>query len=278
MPIPPARPGSDCVKVVQVITEQIWEIIHTEAALMMEKEPLLGSFFLQAILNQKSFAGALSYQLANRLCSKVMPAIVLREIFDRVLAGDGGIVKAATADLEAVKARDPAVLYYTTPILYLKGYQALQAYRIAHRMWLDQRHEFAYFLQNLISEKFGVDIHPAAKIGSGVMFDHATGIVIGETAVVGNNVSFLHNVTLGGTGHEHGDRHPKICDGVLIGAGASVLGNIIVGEGAKIGAGSVVLHDVEAHASVAGVPAKEVGRCRCDMPSVEMDQRFGPAP
>jgi serine O-acetyltransferase len=257
-----------------VIIEQIWDAIRTEATAMMVKEPMLGSFFLQAIINQKSFADALSFQLSNRLSSSVMPAIVLREIFDEAFASDGEIIKAAAIDLEAVKERDPAVLYYTTPILYLKGYQAIQAYRISHWLWVNQRHEIAYFLQNIISVTFGVDIHPAAKMGAGIMFDHATGIVIGETAVVGDDVSFLHNVTLGGTGHEHGDRHPKICSGVMIGAGASILGNIIVGTGAKIGAGSVVLHDVEAHTTVAGVPAKVVGKCSCDKPSADMDQRI----
>jgi len=257
-----------------VILEQIWDTIRTEATSMMVKEPMLGSFFLQAIINQKSFADALSFQLSNRLNSTVMPAVVLREIFDEAFASDDSIIRAAVIDLEAVKARDPAVLYYTTPLLYLKGYQAIQAYRIAHWLWMNQRHEMAYFLQNIISVAFGVDIHPAAKIGAGIMFDHATGIVIGETAVVGDDVSFLHNVTLGGTGHEHGDRHPKICSGVMIGAGASILGNIIVGTGAKIGAGSVVLRDVEAHTTVAGVPARVVGKCSCEKPSDDMDQQI----
>ena len=257
-----------------MILEQIWDTIRTEATSMMVKEPMLGSFFLQAIINQKSFADALSFQLSNRLNSTVMPAAVLREIFDEAFASDDSIIRAAVIDLEAVKARDPAVLYYTTPLLYLKGYQAIQAYRIAHWLWMNQRHEMAYFLQNIISVAFGVDIHPAAKIGAGIMFDHATGIVIGETAVVGDDVSFLHNVTLGGTGHEHGDRHPKICSGVMIGAGASILGNIIVGTGAKIGAGSVVLRDVEAHTTVAGVPARVVGKCSCEKPSDDMDQQI----
>ncbi|MBO6009929.1 MAG: serine O-acetyltransferase [Ruminobacter sp.] len=257
-----------------MILEQIWDTIRTEATSMMVKEPMLGSFFLQAIINQKSFADALSFQLSNRLNSTVMPAVVLREIFDEAFASDDSIIRAAVIDLEAVKARDPAVLYYTTPLLYLKGYQAIQAYRIAHWLWMNQRHEMAYFLQNIISVAFGVDIHPAAKIGAGIMFDHATGIVIGETAVVGDDVSFLHNVTLGGTGHEHGDRHPKICSGVMIGAGASILGNIIVGTGAKIGAGSVVLRDVEAHTTVAGVPARVVGKCSCEKPSDDMDQQI----
>ena len=159
-----------------MILEQIWDTIRTEATSMMVKEPMLGSFFLQARINQKSFADALSFQLSNRLNSTVMPAVVLREIFDEAFASDDSIIRAAGIDLEAVKARDPAVLYYTTPLLYLKGYQAIQAYRIAHWLWMNQRHEMAYFLQNIISVTFGVDIHPAAKIGAGIMFDHATGM------------------------------------------------------------------------------------------------------
>lgn len=251
---------------------EVWELIRNEANQMMAKEPLLGSFFLQSILNQKNFSYALSFQLANRLGSSVMPAVVLREIFNETFEQCPTIVDFAIEDLKAVIYRDPAVRYYSTPLLYLKGYQALESYRIAHWLWEKGRYEIAYFLQNIISITFGVDIHPAAIIGKGIMFDHATGIVIGETAVVGNNVSFLHNVTLGGTGHDQGDRHPKIGSGVLIGAGASILGNIHVGEGAKIGAGSVVLHNVNSHTSVAGVPAKIIGKCKSTMPADDMDQ------
>lgn len=257
-----------------MIVGDIWKKISAEAAVMKEREPMLGSFFLQAILNQKNFMCALSFQLANRLSSPIMPAVVLREIFTEAYNSDLSIIEDAAIDLQAVKDRDPAVIYYVTPLLYLKGYQALQAYRIAHWLWINNRFEIAYFLQNLISITFGVDIHPAAKIGHGIMFDHATGVVIGETAVVGNDVSFLHNVTLGGTGHQQGDRHPKIKSGVMIGAGASILGNITIGEGAKIGAGSVVLHDVEPHTTVVGVPAKIIGTCKSAMPSIDMDQNI----
>ncbi len=257
-----------------MIVEKVWHEITNEAMVMKEREPMLGSFFLQAIINQSSFASALSFQLANRLSCSVMPAVVLREIFSQAYQDSPKIVESAAIDLQAVKDRDPAVQFYVTPLLYLKGYQALQSYRIAHVLWEQKRYELAYFLQNLISETFGVDIHPAAIIGSGIMFDHATGVVIGETAVVGDNVSFLHNVTLGGTGHEAGDRHPKIGSGVMIGAGASILGNIKVGEGAKIGAGSVVLHDVAPHTTVVGVPARAVGTCKSKMPAVDMDQNI----
>mgnify|MGYP000039623523 CR=1 FL=1 len=254
------------------IVQTVWNNIRAEAREMMTQEPMLGSFFLQSILNQQTFAAALGFQLANRLASAVMPAVVLRELINEVYNKDPNVITAAALDLRAVVDRDPAVVYYSSPLLYLKGFLAIQSYRVAHYLWIEGRHEIAYFMQNLISITFGVDIHPAAKIGHGVMFDHATGIVIGETAVVGDNVSFLHNVTLGGTGHEQGDRHPKVRSGVMIGAGASVLGNIEIGEGAKIGAGSVVLHPVKPHTSVAGVPAKEIGICRSAMPSLEMDQ------
>ena len=201
-----------------------------------------------------------------------MPAIVLREVIETALAAQPDILDAAAADICAVKERDPAVRYYSTPLLYLKGFHALQGYRVAHWLWQQGRHSLAVFLQNQISVVFSVDVHPAAQIGRGIMFDHATGIIIGETAVVEDDVSILQNVTLGGTGKEHGDRHPKIREGVMIGAGAKVLGNIEVGRGAKIGAGSVVLQAVPAHTTVAGVPAHEVGHPDCDKPSLDMNQ------
>lgn len=255
-------------------TEIFWNKIKEEAKEIIKKEPLLGSYFLQSIINQKSFSDALSFQLSNKLGTAIMPTVVLREIFDDVFSKDDSIIESAMVDLEAVVERDPAVRQYSTPLLYLKGFQAIQSYRIAHWLWENKREELAYFMQHMMSVIYGVDIHPAAKIGKGIMFDHATGIVIGETAVIGDNVSFLHNVTLGGTGHEQGDRHPKVSSGVMIGAGASILGNINIGEGAKIGAGSVVLRDVNAHSTVAGVPAKKIGKCCNLMPSMEMDQNL----
>jgi len=176
------------------------------------------------------------------------------------------------ADLCAVQERDPAVEFFSTPLLYLKGFLALQSYRIAHWLWNQKREALAIYLQNQISVVFAVDIHPAARIGKGIMLDHATGIVIGETAIVEDDVSILQSVTLGGTGKESGDRHPKIRAGVMIGAGAKVLGNIEVGRGAKVGAGSVVLDHVPEHTTVAGVPAKVVGRPDSEMPSLAMNQ------
>jgi len=182
------------------------------------------------------------------------------------------IMTAVLADICAVRDRDPAVQYCAIPLLYLKGFHAIQGYRVAHWLWGRGRFALARYLQNQISVVFGVDVHPGAKIGKGILFDHATSIVIGETAVVGDDVSILQSVTLGGTGNETGDRHPKIGEGVLIGAGAKVLGNIEVGVGAKIGAGSVVLQPVPPHTTVVGVPAKIVGRPECEKPSLNMKQ------
>ena len=252
--------------------QQTWDKIRAEALSLVNEEPMLASFFHSTILNHDSLRSALSFQLANKLASAVMPAIVLREVIETALAAQPDILDAAAADICAVKERDPAVRYYSTPLLYLKGFHALQGYRVAHWLWLQGRHSLAVFLQNQISVVFSVDVHPAAQIGRGIMFDHATGIIIGETAVVEDDVSILQNVTLGGTGKEHGDRHPKIREGVMIGAGAKVLGNIEVGRGAKIGAGSVVLQPVPPHTTVAGVPAHEVGHPDCDKPSLDMNQ------
>ncbi len=252
--------------------QQTWDKIRTEALILVNEEPMLASFFHSTILNHDSLRSALSFQLANKLASAVMPAIVLCEVIETALAAQPDILDAAAADICAVKERDPAVRYYSTPLLYLKGFHALQGYRVAHWLWQQGRHSLAVFLQNQISVVFSVDVHPAAQIGRGIMFDHATGIIIGETAVVEDDVSILQNVTLGGTGKEHGDRHPKIREGVMIGAGAKVLGNIEVGRGAKIGAGSVVLQPVPPHTTVAGVPAHEVGHPDCDKPSLDMNQ------
>ena len=252
--------------------QQTWDKIRAEALSLVNEEPMLASFFHSTILNHDSLRSALSFQLANKLASAEMPAIVLREVIETALAAQPEILDAAAADICAVKERDPAVRYYSTPLLYLKGFHALQGYRVAHWLWQQGRHSLAVFLQNQISVVFSVDVHPAAQIGRGIMFDHATGIIIGETAVVEDDVSILQNVTLGGTGKEHGDRHPKIREGVMIGAGAKVLGNIEVGCGAKIGAGSVVLQPVPPHTTVAGVPAHEVGHPDCDKPSLDMNQ------
>jgi serine O-acetyltransferase len=217
---------------------------------------------------------ALAYRFSFKLASGEMSEQILREIADETYAEDPELGASARADLMAVHDRDPACHRYLQPILFFKGYQAVQAYRIGHSLWQKGRTDLAYFVQMRVSEVFGVDIHPAAKIGKGIMIDHAHSIVIGETAVVGDNVSMLHSVTLGGTGKEDGDRHPKIGNGVLIGARAKVLGNIHIGHCTRIAAGSVVLSDVPPCKTVAGVPARIVGEAGCDQPSVLMDHRF----
>ena len=196
----------------------------------------------------------------------------MREFCNRAFADDNTLAASARADIMATYDRDPACHRFLQPLLYFKGFQAVQAYRIAHFMWISCQRDIAYFMQSRVSEVFGIDIHPNAKIGKGLMIDHAHSIVIGETAVVGDNVSMLHSVTLGGTGKEEEERHPKIDDGVLIGAGAKVLGNIRVGHCSRIAAGSVVLHNVPAKTTVAGVPAKVVGEAGCTTPSITMDQ------
>jgi len=232
----------------------VWKNIKAEARALAECEPMLASFYHATLLKHENLGSALSYMLANKLASPIMPAIAIREV--------------------VVRTRDPAVDKYSTPLLYLKGFHALQAYRIGHWLWHQGRQALAIFLQNQVSVTFQVDIHPAAKIGRGIMLDHATGIVVGETAVIENDVSILQSVTLGGTGKAGGDRHPKIREGVMIGAGAKILGNIEVGRGAKIGAGSVVLQPVPPHTTAAGVPARIVGKPDSDKPSMDMDQHF----
>jgi serine O-acetyltransferase len=224
------------------------------------------------VLHHKSIERALSYRFAAKLSSNEMSMVVLREIADEAFSEDKGLIEADRADLMAIFDRDPACHRLLQPILYFKGFQAVQAYRIGNWLWREGRKDLAYFIQMRTSEIFGIDIHPGARIGKGIMIDHAHSIVIGETAVVGDNVSMLHSVTLGGTGKEEEDRHPKIGDGVLIGAGAKVLGNIKVGHCSRIAAGSVVLQEVPPCSTVAGVPAKIVGEAGCAQPAVEMDQ------
>jgi len=250
----------------KVITN-LWATIREEAWASSANEPVLASFFHSTILNHKNLSSALSYQLANRLDSHTMPAILVREVIDEAFLNDSSILESALADIVAIKDRDPAVEEYSIPLLYLKGFHALQIHRIAHWLWKRNRLALALYLQNRSSVIFGVDIHPAAVIGQGIMLDHAT-------AIIEDNVSLLQGVTLGGTGKEGGDRHPKIRQGVMIGAGAKVLGNIEIGVGAKVGAGSVVLEAVPEHTTVAGVPAKVVGRPSCQMPSLSMEQNL----
>ncbi|QHM73031.1 serine O-acetyltransferase [Mixta intestinalis] len=252
----------------------VWNNIKAEGRALADCEPMLASFFHATLLKHENLGGALSYMLANKLANAIMPAIAIREIVEEAYRQDPSMIAAAARDIQAVLLRDPAIDKYSTPLLYLKGFHALQAYRIGHWLWMQGRRALAVYLQNEISVSFAVDIHPAARIGNGIMLDHATGIVIGETAVVENDVSILQSVTLGGTGKTSGDRHPKIREGVMIGAGAKILGNIEVGRGAKIGAGSVVLQPVPPHTTAAGVPARIVGKPASDKPSMDMDQHF----
>jgi serine O-acetyltransferase len=254
--------------------DPVWQRVCEESVLAVSAEPLLGGLIHSSILHHPSFERALAYRFSLKLASGEMSEQILREIADEAFEADDQLGQYARADITAVFERDPACSRYLQPLLFFKGYQAVQAYRISHWLWKQGRLDMAFFVQMRMSEVFGVDIHPAAKLGRGIMIDHAHSIVIGETAVVGNNVSMLHSVTLGGTGKEDGDRHPKIGDGVLIGAGAKVLGNIKVGHCSRIAAGSVVLQDIPPCKTVAGVPARVVGEAGCDQPSIMMDQVF----
>ena len=255
--------------------ESLWGRIQCEARVAVRDEPLLGALIHAGLLHHATFEAALAYRFSLKLSSREMSEQILREIADGAFARSPELAVAAREDLLAVYERDPATHRLMQPILFFKGYQALQAYRIGHWLWQQGRFDLAYFVQMRCSEVFGVDIHPAARIGTGVMIDHAHSIVIGETAVVGNDVSMLHSVTLGGTGKEDGDRHPKIGNGVMIGAGAKVLGNITVGHHSRIAAGSVVLSDVPPCKTVAGVPARIVGDAGCSDPSSMMNQLLG---
>ena len=254
--------------------DPVWRRVCEEADEAIRSEPLLGGLIHSGLLHHSSLERALAYRFSLKLASGEMSEQILREIADDAYAIEPELGQAARADCVAVYDRDPACHRFLQPVLFFKGYQAVQAYRIGHWLWRTGRRDLAYFVQMRVSEVFGVDIHPNAVVGKGIMIDHAHSIVIGETAVVGDNVSMLHSVTLGGTGKEDGDRHPKIEDGVLIGAGAKVLGNIKVGHCSRIAAGSVVLNDVPRCSTVAGVPAKVVGEAGCAQPSLTMDQRI----
>jgi len=230
-----------------------------EAKSDVEQEPILSSYYHNSILSHKSLENALAKHLALKLSSSSLNANTLSDLFLGVFVDDREIIRAVKEDLRAARERDPACISYVHCFLNFKGFLACQSHRIAHRLWSQGRKVLALMIQNRVSEVFAVDIHPGARIGSGILLDHATGLVIGETAVIGDNVSILHNVTLGGTGKVSGDRHPKIGDGVLIGAGTCVLGNVKIGEGAKIGAGSVVLKEVPPRTTAVGNPARLLG-------------------
>ena len=250
----------------------VWAALRNEAAHAAQTEPGLASLLNAVILKHQRLAQALSYQLARKLGDQELRAMGVREIAEEAYAADPSLISTAELDLRAVFERDPACNGYVQPFLFFKGFQALQIHRVAHWLWTQERETLAFYLQSRVSELFQVDINPAARIGSGVFVDHGTGIVIGETAVIGDDVSMLQGVTLGGTGAERGDRHPKIGNGVLLGAGAKVLGNITIGDYAKIASGSVVLKPVPAGCTAAGVPARLVNCPTCAEPSKTMDQ------
>lgn len=252
--------------------DPVWHRIRQEAKDAVAAEPLMGGLIHSGILHHETLETALAQRIAMKLASAEMSEQILRELADEAMQADPDLSDAARADLVAILDRDPACERLLQPLLFFKGFQAIQAYRLAHWLWRTGRKDLAYFVQMRTSEVFGVDIHPAARIGRGIMVDHAHSIVIGETAIVGDNVSMLHSVTLGGTGKDHDDRHPKIESGVLIGAGAKVLGNITVGHCSRIAAGSVVLQAVPPMKTVAGVPARIVGEAGCAQPSISMDQ------
>lgn len=256
--------------------DPIWAAVRAEAEDVMASERALGGFIYATVLSHDRLEEAICHRLAQRLNHADVDAGLIGQTFSDVLAGDATLGKAFRADLAAVFDRDPACHRYIEPLLYFKGFHALVTHRFSHTLWKQGRRDFALYLQSQASRIFAVDIHPATKIGMGIMLDHGTGIVIGETAVVGDNCSILQNVTLGGNGKETGDRHPKIGDNVLLAAGAKVLGNIRIGNCSKVAAGSVVLKDVPANKTVAGVPAKIVGDSGCPEPARAMDQRLSP--
>jgi serine O-acetyltransferase len=248
---------------------ELWAAMRAEAVTAAAAEPVLRGMLELAVLRHDCFGAALAALLARKLAEPLMPGERLEDLVRETRAE---LVPLAVADLAAIRRRDPAARGWLSPFLHYKGFQALSWHRVAHGLWRDGRHDLALYLQSRASMVFGVDIHPAVPVGRGVFIDHATGVVVGETAVIGNDVSILQGVTLGGTGKEVGDRHPKVRDGVLLSAGAKVLGNIEIGRGAKVGAGSVVLADVPPCATVAGVPARVVGWCRDAVPALAMDQ------
>ncbi|MGI9310488.1 MAG: serine O-acetyltransferase, partial [bacterium] len=252
----------------------VWRALRGEVERQLGGEPLLGSFLRPTVLAHGSFGAALAALLAQKLACPTLTEASLREIINRAHDDAPSLLTDAVADLLAFCARDPACDRYALPFLYYKGYQGLQLHRVGAQLWRQQRRDLALYMQSRVSEVFAIDIHPAARIGRGILIDHATSLVIGETAVVGDNVSMLHEVTLGGTGKDSGDRHPKVGAGVLIGAGAKILGNVRIGAGSKIGAGSVVLDDVPAHSTAVGVPAAAVGECHEREPALEMEHRL----
>ncbi|RAZ89881.1 serine O-acetyltransferase [Mesorhizobium hawassense] len=252
--------------------DPIWRSIRDEAMEAVNRDPLLAAFLYATVLNQESLEETVIHRLAERLDHQDIGSDLIRQTFKAMLADDPDWSTTVRVDIQAYYDRDPACDRFIMPVLYFKGFHAIQTHRLAHWLWNQGRRDFALYLQSRSSSVFQTDINPAARIGKGIFIDHATGLVVGETAVIEDDVSILHGVTLGGTGKANGDRHPKIRRGVLIGAGAKILGNIEVGHCSKIAAGSVVLSPVPHNKTVAGVPARVVGETGCDQPSRQMDQ------
>jgi serine O-acetyltransferase len=249
-----------------------WAQIREEAVAAVERDRVMSEIIRDTVLIHENFGDALAHRLARKLADYALSVETLEQICCEALTADPGIEHAALADLCAVRDRDPACPDLLTPFLFFKGYHAIQAYRFGHFLWQRDRQHLACHIQARVSEVFAVDIHPAARLGSGILLDHGTEVVVGETAVIEDDVSLLQGVTLGGTGKQCGQRHPTICRGVLIGAGAKILGAITVGEGAKVGAGSIVLESVHPYTTVVGNPARTVGTRHTHMPALEMDQ------
>ncbi|WP_181707578.1 serine O-acetyltransferase [Chthonobacter rhizosphaerae] len=254
--------------------DPVWSRLRQEAIAAAEREPALAGFLHAAVIDQPRLEDAVVQRVADRLDHDALSGTLIRQAYSDALSADPSIGDAFRVDMAAVVDRDPACDRFLDPVLFFKGFHAIQTHRLAHWLWTNGRRDFALYLQSRSSEVFQVDINPAARIGRGVFFDHATGIVIGETCVIEDDVSILQGVTLGGTGKETGDRHPKIRHGVLIGAHASILGNIEVGANSRVAAGSVVLKPVPRCTTVAGVPARVIGEAGCAEPARSMEHRL----
>ena len=251
--------------------KEIWETIQSETERRVQAEPVLASFFHSTILEHDSFSSAVADLIASDLGRASVQPMLLRSVIKEAMNSSEEILSGTVSDLLAAKERDPSCKYLSEPLLFFKGFKALQSHRVASWLWANSRHTLAHYFQSRTSEVYGVDIHPAAKLGKGIMIDHGTGVVIGETSVVDDNVSIFQGVTLGGTGKEEGDRHPKVREGVLLSASSTVLGNVEIGKNAKVAAGSVVLNDVKEYTTVAGVPAKKVKEVSDEIPAREVD-------
>lgn len=254
------------------IMDPIWEAIRTEAEQAVENDPVLATYHYSTILNFRSLEDAVIHRVCERLDHPDMPTNLLRQTFEEMLADWPEWSSVLRVDVQAVYDRDPACGRFIEPVLYFKGFHAIQAHRLAHWLWEQGRTDYALYLQSRSSEVFQTDIHPGVRMGKGIFLDHATGLVVGGTAIIEDDVSILQGVTLGGTGKEQGDRHPKVRHGVLIGAGAKVLGNVEIGRCSRIASGSVVLKPVPEATTVAGVPARVVGQAGCKEPARSMDQ------